>query len=75
MESRKLILLIGVLLAAAVGVIWLAARRRSRLHECEVCHKRVRVTKGRCAQCGTPIMFSLIRQAAKPSPKKFDPHV
>jgi len=69
MQSRNLILLIGLLMAAAVTVIWLAARRRSRLHECEVCRKRVRVSKGRCVQCGTPIMFSLIRKAAKSPPK------
>jgi predicted amidophosphoribosyltransferase len=69
MESRNFILLIGLLLASTVGVIWLAVRRRNRLHECEICHKRVRVVKGRCAQCGTPIMFSLIRQSAKSPPE------
>jgi predicted amidophosphoribosyltransferase len=65
MALRNLILLIGVLLAAVVGLVWLAARRRRKVHQCAVCGKRVRAAKGRCLECGTPIMFSLLRKAAK----------
>lgn len=69
MGPRNLILLIGLALAVLVAVVWLAVRRRSKMHQCAICGKRVRASKGRCPECGTPIMFSLLRKAAKIPPK------
>jgi predicted amidophosphoribosyltransferase len=69
MEPRNLILLIGLAAVVLVVIVWVAVRRRSKMHLCAICGKRVRASKGRCPECGTPIMFSLLRKAAKIPPK------
>jgi predicted amidophosphoribosyltransferase len=69
MEPRNLILLIGLAAVVVVAFVWIAVRRRSKMHLCAICGKRVRASKGRCPECGTPIMFSLLRKAAKIPPK------